>query len=70
MLTLIGKKNTNKFIDLQSELDKLSVSYQMKYTSDTPYLQDGKLEIKGSSEIKIYLTELEDELRRWYYCSV
>ena len=70
MLTLIGKRHSENFIEIQKRLDDLTVSYQMQYTSDRPYLQDGKLIIKGSEEISTYLKELDDELQRWYYCSV
>jgi len=70
MLTLIGKKSTTQFIEIQKRLDDLTVSYNMKYTKDKPYLQDGKIQIKGKEEIKKYIDDLGEELKRWYYCSI
>ncbi|MDA9774364.1 hypothetical protein N9B82_05345 [Saprospiraceae bacterium] len=68
MVTLIGKKTSKKFLEIQEKLDNFSVSYQMKYTSDTPYLTDGEKEFKGDKKINAYLEELEQELKQWYYC--
>lgn len=70
MLTLIGKKSSSHFIEIQKKLDELTLSYHMKYTNDRPYLQDGEIEVKGKEEIKKYIDELEEELKRWYYCSI
>ena len=68
MVTLIGKKTSKKFLEIQEKLDNFSVSYQMKYTSDKPYLTDGDKEFKGDKKITAYLDELEQELKQWYYC--
>ena len=69
MITLIGNKEKDLFKSIQDKLDKLTVSYQMKFTKNTPYLQDGNLEVKGEDKINSYLEELESELIQWYYCA-
>lgn len=69
MITLVGNKEKEAFKSIQDKLDSLTVSYQMKYTKDKPYIQDGKLEFKGQDKINEYLEELESELIQWYYCA-
>lgn len=70
MLLLIGKKQAKPFLEIQKKLDELSVSYNMKYTRDTPYLQDGSIIVKGKEEITNYIEDLGEELKKWYYCSI
>ena len=70
MLTLIGRKSDSRFEEIQQKLDSLSVTYVIKYTKDKPYLKDGELQVKFFDEMKEYFLELEDELRKWHYCSI
>ena len=69
MITLVGNKDKDSFKVIQDKLDELTVAYQMMYTKDTPYLQDGNTLIKGKDEINAYLEELQSELIQWYYCA-
>lgn len=70
MLTLIGKKTSSRFKEIQSLLDKLSLSYTMKYTSDSPFIQEGSIQYRSNDEIEKFLLDLENELKSWYYCAV
>jgi len=69
MITLIGNKEKDAFKKIQDRLDSLSLSYQLQYTNDSPYLQDGKIVIKGEEDISSYIDELASELNQWYYCA-
>ena len=70
MITLIEKKTSSRFIEIQALLDKLSLSYQMKYTMDYPFTQKGIVQYRRDEEIEKYLLDLENELKSGYYCAV
>lgn len=70
MITLIGKRTSTRFAEIQSLLDNLSLSYQMKYTSDAPFIQEGSIQYRKKEEIDKYLIELENELKSGYYCAI
>ena len=69
MITLVGNKEKDAFKAIQDKLDELTVAYQMMYTTDRPYLQDGNTRIEGTDEINAYLEDLQSELIQWYYCA-
>ncbi len=70
MIILIGTKTSSRFIEIWVLLDKLSLSYQMKYTMDYPFIQEEIVQCRGDEEIGKRILDLENELKSGHYCPV
>ena len=59
-----------KVEEWKDRLKNISVSFQLKEDREVrvPYLEEGKMHIKGDVEINQFLDKLEVDVREWCKC--
>ena len=71
MILITPGKNKNDADDILERLRRLSLSFGVVHEEpgEVISLTEGSAIISGRKAIDSYLDELEDELRKWHYCS-
>lgn len=71
MLTLKYQSETTDVKAVKERLEELSLAFQTISTqeNDLIVLADSQKEYIGKASILKYLEELQEELKKWYYCN-